>query len=104
MFLSCRDSVAVEPVRSQPFSASNSREQGKIQGIYGVSGLLAAVRSPETAIPRQFLLAHCVAPFFENRELTGNFLYNGRVPSREFFNVRLIWLPGPWSEDQVPLQ
>ena len=49
--------LAVEPVHSQPFSASHSREQGKIQGISKVSGRLAALRSAETAIPRQFIRA-----------------------------------------------
>jgi hypothetical protein len=70
-----RERVAVEPVRSQPFSASNSQEQGKIQGIYGVSGRRAVVRSAGTAIPRQFIRAPCVAPFVENRELTENLSY-----------------------------
>src|SRR5215472_8177089 len=69
------DSVAVEPVRSQPFSAGNSWEQGKIQGIYGLSGLLWAVQVSGLAIPRQFILAPCVAPFIKNRELTGNLPY-----------------------------
>jgi hypothetical protein len=70
-----RERVAVEPVRSQPFSASNSQEQGKIQGIYGEPGLHAAVRLAEMAIPRQFLRAPCVALVVENRELTGNLPY-----------------------------
>lgn len=69
------DWMAVGPVPSQPFSAGNSWEQGKIQGIYGVSGRHVAVKLPEMAIPRQFTLAPCVAPFVENRELTGNLPY-----------------------------
>jgi hypothetical protein len=98
------ENVAVGPVCSQLVSARNSREQGKIQGIYRVSGRRAVVQSAETAIPRQLRLAPCVALSFENRELTGNLPHSDRVPSCEFFNVRLIWLLGPWSEDQVPLQ
>ena len=77
MLLSCPDWLAVEPVSSQSVSVCNSLEQGKIQGISGVSGRLAAVRLTETAIPRQFKLARRVTPFFENRELTGKLSPSG---------------------------
>lgn len=70
--------VAVGPVCSQLVSARNSREQGKIQGMYRVSGRRAVVQSDETAIPRQFLLAPCVIPLCENRELTGNLPHSGK--------------------------
>ena len=96
MFLSCLDWLAVERVYREPLSASNSLYQGKIQGIYGVTGLLAAVRSAETPTPRQSIRAPCVAPFFENRELTGNLPHSGRVPTREFLNFFLGQFFGLW--------
>jgi hypothetical protein len=81
--------LAVEPVCSQPFSASNSREQGKIQGKSGVSRRLAGVRSSGMPIPCQFLRAPCIAPFVENRELTGNRLntHRGRGATRGLLNL-----------------
>jgi hypothetical protein len=60
--------VAVERVQGLPLSAGNSLYQGKIQGIYGLSGLLAAVQLAGMAIPRRFILAPCIAPFVKNRE------------------------------------
>lgn len=69
-----RRNMAVEPVSSQPVSVWNSLEQGKIQGISRVAGRRAAVRSAGTAIPHQFIRAPGIAPFFKNRELTGNSL------------------------------
>jgi hypothetical protein len=72
MFLSCPDWLAVEPVSRQPVSVWNSLEQGKIQGISEMTGHRAAVQSAGRAIPHQFIRAHGLAPFFQNRELTGN--------------------------------
>jgi hypothetical protein len=95
MFLSCPDCVAVERVQGQRLSAGNSLYQGKIQGIYGLSRLLAAVQVSGLAIPRQFTLAPCVAPFVKNRELTGNLPYiNGTRPTRELLNFRLVYFSG----------
>ena len=74
MFLSCPDWLAVEPVLRQPVSVWNSLEQGKIQGISEMTGHRAAVHSAGSAIPHQFIRAHGLAPFFQNRELTGNAL------------------------------
>ena len=74
MFLSGPDWLAVEPVSRQPVSVWNSLEQGKIQGISGMTGHRAAVHSAGSAIPRQFTGAHGLAPCFQNRELTGNAL------------------------------
>jgi hypothetical protein len=56
-------SLAVGPVSSQPVSVWNSLEQGKIQGISGMSGRRAAVRSAQMAIRSQFLDAPGIAPF-----------------------------------------
>jgi len=68
MFLSCPDSVAVEPVSRQPVSVWNSLEQGKIQGISEMTGHRTAVQSAGRAIPRQFTGAHGLAHSFR----TGN--------------------------------
>jgi hypothetical protein len=38
--------MAVDAVRSEPVSASNSREQGKIQGIFLILAWLAAAEMP----------------------------------------------------------
>ena len=68
------DWLAVGPVSSQPVSVWNSLEQGKIQGIFGMTGHRAAVQSAGRAIPRQFIRAHGTKAFFKYRELTGNSL------------------------------
>jgi hypothetical protein len=77
------------------------QEQGKIQGISGVAGHRAAVRSAGMAIPRRFILAPCVAPFCENRELTGNLPHSGRRPTRELLNFRLVHFCGFGSTDRI---
>jgi hypothetical protein len=70
-----RENMAVERVQGQLLSAGNSLYQGKIQGIYGLSGLLSAVQLSGMAIPRLFILAPSLEPFVKNRELTGNLPY-----------------------------
>jgi hypothetical protein len=79
--------ASLPPTRlSQKFTGT-----GKITANIWASGCLAAVQSAGMAIPRQFILARCVALIVENRELTGNLLYiHGRGPTHEWLNFRLL--------------